>query len=206
LDYDSFLDFYRDVIDNTAIKTFTLAQELYELYRMSYFMCNWEKNPLFFDDGTYDGFSALSMALGMKDAGSKGILISVDNYGSNGYQYDGIGLDGVKRECSKYPELIKYIDFIKSDDLNYIRTLSSNSLSFAFIDSWHEYDHVKKTLLAITPKMKSNLSMLCGHDYSWSECGVVRAVDGWREVNKTKLWAFGNSIYSIWYSVIREKQ
>ena len=57
------------------------------------------------------------------------------------------------------------------------------SLDLVFIDGDHNYDPVRADLVAWWPKLKSDYSVFCGHDYSDEFPGVKRAVDEWAHAN-----------------------
>jgi hypothetical protein len=203
-DYDSFIrDFYFDVINNDKIITPTLPQELYELYRMAYITCDWHKKPLIVELGTYNGFSIMAIALGVRDSRNTNTeIFTIDSYGSDGYKYDGLSFgevgDIVKR---RFPE----VKLIFGDDIKFMMSLKDDSVNMLFIDSWHVRKHVYNTLVISEPKMFNKLSLMCGHDYSWTEWGVVNAVDEWCKGNP-KVRAFVNNIYSIWTAVITDRK
>lgn len=60
-----------------------------------------------------------------------------------------------------------------------------NSLDFIFIDAAHDYESVKKDIIAWYPKLKNN-GVLAGHDYTTSS-GVHKAVhEIFKEVHSTE--------------------
>lgn len=81
-----------------------------------------------------------------------------------------------------YEEFLKNIEPV-ANSVNPIKMLSQEavllyedkSLDFVFIDAAHDYDNIKKDILAWLPKIKPG-GTIAGHDYTYSE-GVKRAVD-----------------------------
>jgi hypothetical protein len=68
------------------------------------------------------------------------------------------------------------INPIRMPSLDAVNLYDDNSLDFVFIDASHDYENVKKDIIAWYPKVKSN-GLFAGHDYDPSWEGVVRAVD-----------------------------
>ncbi len=52
----------------------------------------------------------------------------------------------------------------------------NETIDFCFIDGSHEYEDVKKDILAYLPKVKKG-GILAGHDYDRIWQGVINAVD-----------------------------
>jgi hypothetical protein len=71
--------------------------------------------------------------------------------------------------------IIKYINPIRADSVTASRMYDEESLDAVFIDADHEYESVKKDILAWMPKVKKG-GILAGHDYSTAHGGVIRAV------------------------------
>jgi len=67
------------------------------------------------------------------------------------------------------------INPIRSSSLNSVNLYENRSLDFVFIDASHEYEDVKKDILAWYPKVKKG-GFIGGHDYTTFE-GVTRAVN-----------------------------
>ena len=65
---------------------------------------------------------------------------------------------------------------IKMSSLDAVNLYDDESLDFVFIDASHEYEDVKKDIIAWLPKVKVG-GVLAGHDYSDMWDGVVKAVD-----------------------------
>ena len=65
------------------------------------------------------------------------------------------------------------ISIIQENSIEAARLFENESISFAFIDSLHTYDHLSQEIEAWLPKIKEG-GILAGHDYDWRE--VRRAV------------------------------
>ena len=77
------------------------------------------------------------------------------------------------------------INPIRMDSIEASKLYDDNSLDFVFIDASHEYEDVKKDILAWLPKVKIG-GILAGHDYDTFE-GVNRAVDEIFNINDLEL-------------------
>jgi len=60
--------------------------------------------------------------------------------------------------------------------LNYERHVEGKYFDIVFIDAEHDYDNVKKDILAWHPLIKEG-GIICGHDYASREKGVIKAVN-----------------------------
>lgn len=134
----------------------------------------------FVEVGSWKGRSAAFMAVEIINSGKKIKFDCVDNWEYvDGLQYD---IDKSLFGKDIYNE---FIDNIKpvSHIINPIKSISwegaslydDKSLDFIFIDAAHDYESVKKDLIAWIPKLKPN-GVIAGHDYT-SHIGVKTAVD-----------------------------
>jgi cephalosporin hydroxylase len=65
---------------------------------------------------------------------------------------------------------------IKLPSMEAVKLYPDHSLEFVFIDAAHDYENVKKDIIAWRPKVKPG-GILAGHDYNKDACpGLVRAV------------------------------
>ena len=84
------------------------------------------------------------------------------------------------------------INTVRSSSLDSVNLYENRSLDFVFIDASHEYDDVKKDILAWYPKIKKG-GIIAGHDFTTFE-GVRQAVDeliinkGMNYVLKNSYW------------------
>jgi hypothetical protein len=74
--------------------------------------------------------------------------------------------------------------------------IKDKSLDFIFIDAAHNYESVKKDILAWTPKIKDN-GIITGHDFEFP--GVEKAL---KELVPT--WKVGTASDHVWWAEKRE--
>jgi len=79
-----------------------------------------------------------------------------------------------------------YIKVIKSDSVKASFSYEDNSIDFLFIDGSHEYEDVKKDLVAWFPKIKQG-GLIAGHDYTDDWKSVKNAVDEFGFENNLKV-------------------
>lgn len=81
----------------------------------------------------------------------------------------------------------KTIEVVKSDSVEFLRSLPDNYLDFIYIDTIHDYDHTKKELIESYRVIK-NLGLICGHDYTDKYFpGTVLAVNEFCQSYKQQL-------------------
>jgi len=68
------------------------------------------------------------------------------------------------------------VEKVKGNSLEVYDKFSDNSLDFIYIDSCHEYGHVKGELELYWPKVKVG-GIIGGHDYNSCYGGITQAVD-----------------------------
>jgi len=188
-------DIYKQIADiknDTKIVTPTTERELAEIYRIANIMTNKNDFNLILDLGTYMGFSALMLGMGLLDNEAKGEVITVDNYGI------GIEYSHITDVFNKYQLPIRQLN---EDVIKYIQNLSNNSIDIAFVDTAHNYNHVYNLLKLLLPKMKKFRSVLMIHDYYWGEIGVVKAINRILKDSTYYFQGYGNFDY-LWWGVI----
>lgn len=141
------------------------------------------------------------MAIEMAKDGSKFVEIGVWKGGSTAYmgveilksgkkiEYDAIDtFEGSKEHgvvVGLYEEAVhnlkplldlNVVNLIKGHSQDIVSKYTDETLDFCFIDGSHEYDDVKKDILAYLPKVKTG-GILAGHDYDAIWGGVIKAVD-----------------------------
>lgn len=132
----------------------------------------------FVEVGVWKGKSACYMAVEIINSGKSIRFDCVDNWD--------LVEDQTDIDPAEYVDL--YDSFIFNIEpvrhvINPVKMLSQDackiyenrSLDFVFIDAAHDYENVKKDILAWLPKLKVG-GTLAGHDYTYSE-NVKRAVD-----------------------------
>jgi len=188
-------DIYKQIADiknDTKIVTPTTERELAEIYRIANIMTNKNDFNLILDLGTYMGFSALMLGMGLLDNEAKGEVITVDNYGI------GIEYSHITDVFNKYQLPIRQLN---EDVIKYIQNLSNNSIDIAFVDTAHNYNHVYNLLKLLLSKMKKSRSVLMIHDYYWGEIGVVKAINRILKDSTYYFQGYGNFDY-LWWGVI----
>lgn len=148
------------------------------------------------DLGTMTGVSAMVMARLVREMGRRAVIVSVDNYSQSG------SLQATKAIIEKFG-FADVVKLVQADDLEYVLSRPNASLSLAFVDSLHTGRHVTKLLEALVPKL-TPLAVLCGHDYSPLEYGVVCAVEAFKRRYSSQF--VGWSIYKrVWWTMKREE-
>jgi len=92
--------------------------------------------------------------------------------------YDGQAWISYKYMCF-FPQLkIVRMTSIEASKLflHYKRYVEGKYFDIVFIDAEHDYDNVKKDILAWHPLVKEG-GIICGHDYASREKGVIKAVN-----------------------------
>ena len=141
------------------------------------------------------------LAISRAQDGSKFVEIGVWKGGSTSYmgveifnsgkkiEYDAIDTFEGSREHGNvhglYEEAIqnlkplidlKIVNVIKGHSQEVVHIYKDQTIDFCFIDGSHEYEDVKKDILAYLPKVKVG-GILAGHDYDKIWDGVIKAVD-----------------------------
>lgn len=114
----------------------------------------------------------------------------VDLFYGNGISGDKNG-ENIKTICleTSYNNLIKkyknleHIKIIRNKSIDFFKELPDNYLDFVYIDGDHSYEGVKTDLEYAIKKVKKG-GFICGHDYSKSFLGVIKAVDEFCQKNK----------------------
>ncbi len=127
------------------------------------------------------------------------------------------GYDDIANEKSPYMHLqcmaqafISVYDFerravlIREASLEASKMFLNRSLDFVYIDAAHDYESVRKDLMAWEPKVK-NGGILCGHDFvedgvhpGCGEFGVKRAVIEFAHAMKTNVEITGEQDFPSW--------
>jgi hypothetical protein len=155
----------------------------------------------FVEIGSWKGKSASYMGIEIKNSGKKIQFDCIDTWdGSeehtniNSMFYDPLTKikDGLFDVFMKniYP-VSDYINPIRMTSVEASKLYEDESLDFIFIDAAHDYENVKKDILAWFPKLKKN-GIIAGHDYTTHE-GVKLAVDDLLHVDVSGTsWVYEN--------------
>ena len=173
-------------------------QELYS-EMVNYF----PDNSHFVEVGSWKGSSASYMAVEILNSKKRIIFDCVDTWLGSIEHTDPNSLFFVK-ELLEDKDWLYYqflnntrpvcdvINPVRSSSLDSVNLYENRSLDFVFIDASHEYDDVKKDILAWYPKIKKG-GIISGHDFTTFE-GVRQAVDeliinkGMNYVLKNSYW------------------
>lgn len=125
--------------------------------------------------GVHTGASICFLAQRLKETERPFILYGVDLWqgGINDYARDDDYDVFIQRVSSL--GLANDIFPIRSDSAQAAKRWPDKTVDFVFIDAAHDYESVKKDILAWQPLIKSG-GILSGHDYG-EPCGVKQAVD-----------------------------
>lgn len=109
--------------------------------------------------GVANGDSALYLAKKLNELGKNFKLYMVDNMDYGGY-------DQMKTIYQNIIEtgLGEHIEIIPTDSVSASKIFNDDSLHFVFLDSSHEYQETKDSILVWTPKLVDDCIM-AGHDY-----------------------------------------
>lgn len=136
-------------------------------------------NAHFVEIGSWMGKSASYMAVEIINSNKNIRFDCVDTWEGSIEHAD---IDEVK-ENKLYEKFLDNVEPVKNvinpirmHSLNAVDLYEDNSLDFVFIDAAHDYENVKKDIIAWYPKVKSN-GLFAGHDYDPSWDGVMKAVD-----------------------------
>ena len=145
-----------------------------------------DPNSIFVEIGTWKGQSACFMAVEIINSLKQIDFYCVDTWdGQDTYgQYNS---DEDVKNNTVYSQFLKNIEPvngvikpIRKKSSEAVDSFKDNSIDFIFIDASHDYDNVKKDMVAWFPKLKKT-GIFAGHDYQ-SKCpGVIKAVQEFSE-------------------------
>jgi hypothetical protein len=114
----------------------------------------------------------------------EGYTASGDQDGNN---IQVVNLDEELASLQNYFQNNQNVFFLKGWSHLQIEKIPDNHLDMIYIDAGHEYEDVKKDLLASFPKVKPN-GYICGHDYEMNRFpGLFRAVNEFCQENNLKI-------------------
>ena len=140
----------------------------------------------FVEVGVWKGKSASFMAVEIVNSGKNIKFDCVDTWlGSEEHTNPDSGFfeeNLVNNENWLYEHFLNNIEPVKhiitpvrKSSLEAAPLYEDNSLDFVFIDASHDYDNVLKDIKAWYPKVKPDIGVIAGHDYSWCD-DVKKAV------------------------------
>ncbi len=130
----------------------------------------------FVEIGVWKGGSTAYMGVEIINSGKKIEYDAIDTF--EGSREHGV-VHGLYEEAfNNLKPLIdlNVVNLIKGHSQEVVEKYIDESIDFCFIDGSHEYEDVKKDILAYLPKVKKG-GILAGHDYDKIWDGVIRAVD-----------------------------
>lgn len=184
-------DALNKAIKAAGLKSQTHTDELICLYDLTLAALR-RDNALIVELGTAGGISAMVIAQAVLDKGNAARIVSVDNYSEGG----SIQNSQATIEQFGFGNVITLVD---GDDLAYLRSCKQRSIRELFVDSLHSGSHVWETFRTALPKLEP-LAILCGHDYTPREPGVVQAVERLKRDYREAFFGFGLH-RSLWWTM-----
>ena len=135
-----------------------------------------EDGAKFVEIGVWKGGSTAYMGVEIYNSGKKIHYDAIDTFEGSGEH--GV-VNGLYEEAIKNLRPItdlNMVNIIKGHSLEVVNRYENETIDFCFIDGSHEYEDVKKDILAYLPKVKKG-GILAGHDYDRIWQGVINAVD-----------------------------
>jgi predicted O-methyltransferase YrrM len=137
----------------------------------------------FVEIGTWKGQSIMYLAERVKELNKKIKIYGVDTFKGCKEHIEADIIDPVLLNDTLYEVYLKnieplkeYIITIKGNSHDVYNQFEDESIDFLFIDGSHEYKDVLKDLQLWYPKVKTG-GIISGHDYTWIDGRVKRAVD-----------------------------
>lgn len=137
-------------------------------------MVGYFNDAVFVEIGCWEGRSAVFMADKIIKSGKNIKFYAIDIWAD--YEQEGVMWKARYEEFLKNIEPVKsHVNPIRCDSVEASKQFADKSVDFIFIDANHEYEAVKKDILAWMPKLKDG-GIIAGHDYN-TMGGVNKAVD-----------------------------
>jgi ADP-heptose:LPS heptosyltransferase len=143
----------------------------------------------FVEIGAWKGKSTAFMAVEIANSNKKIEFYTIDTWEGSKENFedeDVINKTLYEKFLSNINPVKDFVKIIKSDSVKAADNFENESVDFLFIDGSHEYDDVKKDLIAWFPKVKIG-GTIAGHDYSGDWSSVKKAVDDFCELKKIKV-------------------
>lgn len=155
----------------------------------SYVVKNFGSDSKFIEIGSWLGQSAAYMAVEIANSNKNIDFYCVDLWENNEeYKNESVIIeDRFYETFLKNTQPVKnYIKPIKAASLDAALKFEDEYFDFIFIDAAHDYENVKKDLIAWFPKLKKG-GLFSGHDFVSTHMGVIRAVSEWADINNKKI-------------------
>lgn len=135
-----------------------------------------EDGAKFVEIGVWKGGSTAYMGVEILKSGKKIEYDAIDTFEGSKEHGVVVGLYEEAMQNLKPILDLNIVNLIKGHSQDVVSKYADESLDFCFIDGSHEYEDVKKDILAYLPKVKKG-GILAGHDYDRIWQGVINAVD-----------------------------
>jgi hypothetical protein len=121
--------------------------------------------------GSWKGRSTHALA-----SGCKGTVTAIDHWKGNKENYlsDVAKKEDVFAQFKENTKEFNNILTMKMSGMEAVKEFKDGSVDMVFIDAGHNYEQIKPDIIAWLPKARK---LICGHDYSSSFPGVLRAVN-----------------------------
>lgn len=128
------------------------------------------KDAIFVEVGTWKGKSAAYMAVEIINSKKNIRFFTVDHFKGSPNHGDDPDVAAGRLEAVARKNLRpagKYVTIIPMPSVEAAATFEDGTIDFLFIDGTHDYENVKRDLLAWLPKMKRPGGLIGGDDANW---------------------------------------
>jgi predicted O-methyltransferase YrrM len=130
----------------------------------------------FVEIGVWKGGSTAYMGVEIYNSGKKIHYDAIDTFEGSREHGQVIGLYEEAVQNLKPLIDLNVVNIIRGHSQDVVSKYQDETIDFCFIDGSHEYEDVKKDIMAYLPKVKKG-GILAGHDYDAIWSGVIQAVD-----------------------------
>jgi predicted O-methyltransferase YrrM len=130
----------------------------------------------FVEIGVWKGGSTAYMGVEIYNSGKKIHYDAIDTFEGSREHGQVVGLYEEAVQNLKPLVDLNVVNIIRGHSQDVVSKYQDETIDFCFIDGSHEYEDVKKDILAYLPKVKKG-GILAGHDYDAIWNGVIQAVD-----------------------------
>jgi predicted O-methyltransferase YrrM len=130
----------------------------------------------FVEIGVWKGGSTAYMGVEIYNSGKKIRYDAIDTFEGSREHGQVIGLYEEAVQNLKPLIDLNVVNIIRGHSQDVVSKYQDETIDFCFIDGSHEYEDVKKDIMAYLPKVKKG-GILAGHDYDAIWNGVIQAVD-----------------------------
>jgi predicted O-methyltransferase YrrM len=130
----------------------------------------------FVEIGVWKGGSTAYMGVEIFNSGKKIHYDAIDTFEGSREHGQVVGLYEEAVQNLKPLIDLNVVNIIRGHSQDVVSKYQDETIDFCFIDGSHEYEDVKKDIMAYLPKVKKG-GILAGHDYDAIWNGVIQAVD-----------------------------